>query len=451
MKKRMDEISAGNAPKTTHEDASRCSGPGASDSLLPVKQAPKAHHLPEKFVPAAINGEYVDFSEVLASLSVLRPDHSDAGMLRTLSGDLIPIARPPRKRPVDSFDVWLQVWTKYEMEIFSARTELYLELAAFREQIQLANRKFCWPSTYLFDVQTRVHAASPRDAQARLDVLDTTLYTTILDASALRLHPKQCTRCKSFDHLVRDCSFLAQEKPQEAASSPSKPWANGTSAIDLWKLQKQFTTASQEGCNLYQQYWCNLGEACRRAHVCKACRGDHPQADCPPEIKSPFNLQTWRECLRTYSDADFVTDLLHDIEFGVRIGYQPATHAFQTYDNYLSSRTSPGSVTREIERELDLNLIVEPFLAPPFQHFTNSPLGAILKKHSALVNWRMIHDLSWPAGLPTDDGIPKDLFSCNYESLDRAITLLKHFDPGALMSNLDLSDTFRHVLVHEGD
>ena len=87
----MDEISARKAPppppkkKKTHEDASRCSGPGASDSLLAVKQAPKAHHLPEKFVPAAINSEYVDFSEVLSSLSVWRPNQSDEGMLRTLS------------------------------------------------------------------------------------------------------------------------------------------------------------------------------------------------------------------------------------------------------------------------------------------------------------------------------------------------------------------------------
>ena len=92
MNKRMDEISARKAPpppppkeKKTHKDASRCSGPGASDSLLPVKQAPKAHHLPEKFVPAAINGEYVDFSEVLSSLSVWRPNQSDEGMLHTLS------------------------------------------------------------------------------------------------------------------------------------------------------------------------------------------------------------------------------------------------------------------------------------------------------------------------------------------------------------------------------
>ena len=162
-------------------------------------------------------------------------------------------------------------------------------------------------------------------------------------------------------------------------------------------------------------------------------------------------METWRECLRTHPDADFVTDLLHDIEFGVRVGYQPATRAFQTYDNHLSARTNPGPVALEIERELDLNRKVGPFLAPPFQHFTGSPLGAIPKKHSAPVKWRIIHDLSWPAGLSINDGIPKNLFSCNYDSLDRAITLLKHFGPGALMSKLDLSDAFRHVLVHDGD
>lgn len=89
-------------------------------------------------------------------------------MLHTLSGELIPLARSPRKRPVDSFDVWLQVWTKYEIEIVSARSKCYLELAAYREQIQLANRKFRWPSLYLFDIQTRVHAASRKDAEARL-------------------------------------------------------------------------------------------------------------------------------------------------------------------------------------------------------------------------------------------------------------------------------------------
>ena len=156
MKKRMEEISVGNAPKTVCEP----SQPSGDDKLPSVSCASKTHHLPEKFTAAAINGEYVDFSDVLSALCVLRSSQSDEGILRSLSGDVIAIARPQRKRLVDSFDLWLQVWTKYEMEIVSARPERYLELAAYREQIQLANRKFRWPCVYMFDVQTRTRVAS---------------------------------------------------------------------------------------------------------------------------------------------------------------------------------------------------------------------------------------------------------------------------------------------------
>ena len=57
----------------------------------------------------------------------------------------------------------------------------------------------------------------------------------------------------------------------------------------------------------------------------------------------------------------------------------------------------------------------------------------------------------WPAGLSVNDSIPKDLFTCTYDSLNRAITLLKQFGTGALMSKLDLSDAFRHILVNAQD
>ena len=53
------------------------------------------------------------------------------------------------------------------------------------------------------------------------------------------------------------------------------------------------------------------------------------------------------------------------------------------------------------------NRKVGPFLTPPFENFTGSPLGAIPKKHSAPVKWRIIHDLSWPTGLSVNDGIPR--------------------------------------------
>ena len=73
-------------------------------------------------------------------------------------------------------------WPKgeYEMGIVSALPECYVKLAAYREQIQLANRKFCWPSVYLFYVQTRVHVASHKDVHPRLEVLEM-IKATILD------------------------------------------------------------------------------------------------------------------------------------------------------------------------------------------------------------------------------------------------------------------------------
>jgi len=65
--------------------------------------------------------------------------------------------------------------------------------------------------------------------------------------------------------------------------------------------------------------------------------------------------------------------------------------------------------------------------------------------------WRIIHDLSWPAAHSVNDGIPKELFSCTYDALDRAISQLKLHGKGALMSKLDLSDAFRHILVRHED
>ena len=135
MKKCMEEISVGNAPKPVNE-ASHPSGP---DNLPSVSGASKLHHLPEKFAPAAVNGEYVDFSDVLSALSVLRSSPSDEGMLRSLSGDLIAISRPRRKRLVDSFDLWLQVWTENK---FNSPTANFVGLVCTCSMYRLAHR---WP------------------------------------------------------------------------------------------------------------------------------------------------------------------------------------------------------------------------------------------------------------------------------------------------------------------
>ena len=186
------------------------------------------------------------------------------------------------------------------MEIVSARPERYLKLAAYREQIELTNRKFRWPRMHMFDVQTRTRAASRKDI--RLNVLDTTLYTTILDTSALHAHPKQCTRCKSFDHLVRDCPFSRRrslkrrQNPRAPAPSSSErvhlTHGNSTSG-SLLQDRRAATCTSENGAI--------SATPVNEPTFAKLVGGTTPRliAQALPEIKSPFNPQMWHTSVGT--------------------------------------------------------------------------------------------------------------------------------------------------------
>ena len=149
----------------------------------------------------------------------------------------------------------------------------YTELAQYRGIIQKANRKFRWKIVYDFDVQFRMSLSG---TAGRVDHVASTLYTTIFNSSAVRKEGISCQRCKSEHHLVRDCPFRAKQTVEET-KAPTK----AGSAADQWKYEKWFHN-NIEGCILFQRRACQQGKECKRAHVCKACRGDHAMADCKP-------------------------------------------------------------------------------------------------------------------------------------------------------------------------
>ena len=137
-----------------------------------------------------------------------------------------------------------------------------------------------------------------------------------------------------------------------------------------------------------------------------------PIAQSLPQIKSPFPIDVWSDALRNHPDSDFVNDLLHHIECGVCIGFQNERTPV-ICSNHFSAVSNPEPVAKELERELLLDRKAGPFLSPPSSNFVGSPMGAIPKKHSQPVKWRIINDLSWPAGHSINDSIPKDLYTCS--------------------------------------
>ncbi|KAK3731998.1 hypothetical protein QZH41_005500 [Actinostola sp. cb2023] len=154
--------------------------------------------------------------------------------------------------------------------------------------------------------------------------------------------------------------------------------------------------------------------------------------------------------LKNHPNQDFLNGLLHDINFGVHIGYDGPRSA-HIHDNHLSARENPRVVIADISHKLSLGRKAGPYLTPPSNNFVGSPMGAVPKKHSIPTKWRIITDLSWPAGQSVNDSIPADQYSCKYDTLDQAISRLSHMGPHTLMSKIDLSDAFRHILVHPDD
>ncbi|KAK3739498.1 hypothetical protein QZH41_005056 [Actinostola sp. cb2023] len=210
-------------------------------------------------------GEYVNFTDLLRAEGAL----ANEGPLTVVNENGVLIAK--RVRNIDSFDTRLTAWFKFEELSMMSSKYSYTDLAKYRSVIHSASRKFRWSAVYAYDIRFRSKLAAGEIAS--FGTIDHTLYTTTLDATALRPDAKQCFRCKAYDHEARDCPF----RPQDPAAKTPETTPRATEA---WK-RDQWTHEGKEGCNLYQRKACHMGAQCRRAHVCKTCKGSHPLADCP--------------------------------------------------------------------------------------------------------------------------------------------------------------------------
>lgn len=106
-------------------------------------------------------------------------------------------------------------------------------------------------------------------------------------------------------------------------------------------------------------------------------------------------------------------------------------------------------VRLKLAKEVKLGRLLGPFSSPPLPNLRVSPLGVVPKK--APGQFRLIHHLSYPKGDSVNDGIPAQLCSVRYTSLDEAIRLLRVCGVGALMAKADIESAFRLLPVHPKD
>ena len=110
----------------------------------------------------------------------------------------------------------------------------------------------------------------------------------------------------------------------------------------------------------------------------------------------------------------------------------------------------PQVVDRYLAKERRLGRVVGPLECVQFPHIHISRFGVIPKNHQP-GEWRLIVDLSYPAGASINDGIESALCSLRYSSVDDAVRRLLAKDPCSFMAKIDIESAYRIVPVHPDD
>ena len=155
--------------------------------------------------------------------------------------------------------------------------------------------------------------------------------------------------------------------------------------------------------------------------------------------------EAWGQYLDAHPDGEFANFLRRGIRHGFRVGYDPSHSLRGSARNHQSVANNKDAVDRYVQHE-----VVCGKLATTSSRVHTNPIG-LIPKPAQPGKFRLIVDLSAPAGHSVNDGISPELCSLSYASVDDAACLLRHYGRGTLMAKLDLRSAYRMVPVHPHD
>ena len=115
-----------------------------------------------------------------------------------------------------------------------------------------------------------------------------------------------------------------------------------------------------------------------------------------------------------------------------------------------SAAAHPEVVSAFISSELERNRILGPLHLSLAGVVRCNRLGVVPKGHTP-GKWRIITDLSFPAGRSVNDGIDPALCSLSYVSVDTVVSMVTALGPGSRLAKVDIEAAYRLVPVHPDD
>jgi hypothetical protein len=140
-------------------------------------------------------------------------------------------------------------------------------------------------------------------------------------------------------------------------------------------------------------------------------------------LPTPVNISVLQSYLHNY-DRNERKFILSGFLEGFSVSCDKSTYNLEC-KNLLPANQHPGIVKDTICKELVADRFAGPFLSPPFDNFTVSPLGLCPKKEPN--KFRLVHHLSYPKGNSVNDYIAKEFSSVQYTQTTDAIAGINKF------------------------
>ena len=170
-----------------------------------------------------------------------------------------------------------------------------------------------------------------------------------------------------------------------------------------------------------------------------------------PPYKSPIKLEVLSPFLCSHSDQAFAAYIRTGLQTGFRIGFtSERSHLRSRGRNHPSAQDHREVIDQRIYAELSAGRLLGPISPQLLPGIHTSPLGLVPKSNQP-GQWRLICDLSSPAGTSVNDGIPSNLCSLRYSTVDDAVRLIQKLGRGSKLVKLDIKDAYRIVPVHPDD
>ena len=143
-------------------------------------------------------------------------------------------------------------------------------------------------------------------------------------------------------------------------------------------------------------------------------------------------------------DNILTAKLEQGFSFGFDIGFRGIPSSNVEVENSLSTNEHPGVVDEALNKEVSKGRIIGPLDSIPYDTFQLNPLGIVPKKSG---DFRLITNLSCPAGNSVNDCIDDIFAEVHYSSVKDALNILSKVGKDAYLSKTDIKSAFRLIPV----